>query len=197
MSMTTPTTMRSDEVVALISKTAVLMEQFDRRCGDIEQRLRAHSNELERLSQKVPAIVRQSADGSLHALPGLVMDKLGGSLDRPMQDYQQRLQQAGNNVEAATRGLAREIAQLRHLHRMLLWKAIGAVSCCLLLLLAGGAWLSLHYAQVIRRNQLSAELLQAYNRSDVTLCEGRLCARVEPRGRRYGQHGQYVPVAPR
>jgi hypothetical protein len=40
-------------------------------------------------------------------------------------------------------------------------------------------------------------LLQAYNRADVTLCGGRLCANVETRGRRYGERGQYVPVAPR
>ena len=197
MSTSSPTPMQTAEVAGLISKTAVLMEQFDRRCGDIEQRLRMHSNELERLSQKVPAIVRQSADGSLHILAGLVMDKLGDSLDRPVQDYRQRLQQAGNEIEAAVRGLAGEVARLQRWHRLLLWKAIGAVSCCLLLLLAGGAWLSLHYTQVIRHNQLSAELLQAYNRADVTLCEGRLCAHVEANGKRYGEHGRYAPVAPR
>lgn len=197
MSATVPTTMQPDEVAALISKTAVLMEQFDRRCGEIEQRLRTHSGELERLSQQVPAIVRQSADGSLHALPGLVMDRLGGGLERPVQDYQQRLQRASGELETAALKLGGQIERLQRLHRLLLWKAVAAVSVCLALLLAGGAWLSLHYAGVIEQSRLSANLLQAYNRADVTLCDGQLCAHVDAKGKRYGERGQYVPVAPR
>jgi antitoxin (DNA-binding transcriptional repressor) of toxin-antitoxin stability system len=56
----------------------------------------------------------------------------------------------------------------------------------------------MHYASVIRDNQLSAELLRAYNGADVTLCDhGRLCANVDIRARRYGERGQYLPVAPR
>lgn len=195
---TSPTLpMQPADVAGLISKTAVLMEQFDRRCGEIEQRLRTHSGELERLSQQVPAIVRQSADGSLHALPTLVLDKLGSGLDRSMHDYQQRLKNAGVEVETATGQLADQIARLQRLHRLLLWKTVGAVGACLALLLAGGVWLSMHYTEVIRSNQLSAELLQAYNRADVTLCGRQLCARVDSRGQRYGTHGQYLPVAPR
>lgn len=197
MSASAPGPVQTAEVASLISKTAVLMEQFDRRCGEIEQRLRTHSGELERLSQQVPAIVRQSADGSLHALPGLVMDRLGGGLERPVQDYQKRLNRAGGELEAAAHKLGGQIERLQHLHRLLLWKTVAAVAACLGLLLAGGAWLSLHYAGVIEQNRLSAELLQAYNRADVTLCDGRLCAHIEAKGRRYGERGQYVPVAPR
>lgn len=197
MSATTPGPMQPAEVAGLISKTAVLMEQFDRRCGEIEQRLLTHSGELERLSQQVPAIVRQSADGSLHALPGLVMDRLGGGLERPVQDYQQRLHRAGGELETAALKLGGQIERLQRLHRLLLWKTVAAVAVCLALLLAGGAWLSLHYTGVIEQNRLSAELLQAYNRADVTLCDGRLCANVETRGKRYGERGQYAPVAPR
>ena len=91
-----------------------------------------------------------------------------------------------------------QLARLERLHRLLLWKTVGAVAACLVLLLAGGAWLSMHYAGVIRDNQLSAELLRAYNGADVTLCDGgRLCANIDTSARRYGERGQYVPVAPR
>ena len=38
--------------------------------------------------QQVPTIVRQSADGSLVTRPGLVMEKLGGGLARPVYDDQ-------------------------------------------------------------------------------------------------------------
>jgi hypothetical protein len=190
--------MDEQELTALIGKTAALMEQFDRRCGDIDGRLQALAAELERVTRQVPTIVRQSADGTLATLPALVLDRMGSGLERPVQDYQQRVRTAGTEIEGAALRLSGQISRLERLHRLLLWKTVGAVAACLALLLGGGAWLSMHYAGVIRDNQLSAELLRAYNSADVTLCErGRLCARVDPAARRYGDHGQYAPVAPR
>jgi len=190
--------MDEQQLGALISKTAALMEQFDRRCGDIDGRLQALAAELERVTRQVPAIVRQSADSSLATLPALVMDRLGGGLEQPVHDYQQRVRTAGTEIENAAVRLSGQIGRLERLHHLLLWKTVGAVAACLALLLAGGAWLSMHYAGVIRDNQLSAELLRAYNTADVTLCDrGRLCAHVDPAARRYGDHGQYAPVAPR
>ena len=190
--------MDEQQLTALIGKSAALMEQFDRRCGDIDGRLQALAAELERVTRQVPAIVRQSADGSLATLPALVMDKMSAGLERPVHDYQQRVRTAGTEIEGAALRLSGQIGRLEWLHRLLLWKTVGAVAVCLALLLAGGAWLSMHYTRVIRDNQLSAELLRAYNGADVTLCDhGRLCAHVDTAGRRYGERGQYVPVAPR
>jgi hypothetical protein len=190
--------MDEQQLTALISKTAALMEQFDRRCGDIDGRLQTLAAELERATRQVPAIVRQSADGSLATLPALVMDRMGGGLERPVHDYQQRVRTAGTEIEAAALRLSGQIGRLERLHRLLLWKTVGAVAACLALLLVGGAWLSVHYTRVIRDNQLSAELLRAYNGADVTLCDrGRLCANVDARGHRYGERGQYLPVLPR
>lgn len=190
--------MDEQQLTALIGKSAALMEQFDRRCGDIDGRLQALAGELQTVARQIPSIVRQSADGSLAALPALVMDKMSAGLERPVHDYQQRVRTAGTEIEGAALRLSGQIGRLERLHRLLLWKTVGAVAACLALLLAGGAWLSIHYASVIRDNQLSAELLRAYNGADVTLCErGRLCANVDTTARRYGEHGQYVPVAPR
>lgn len=190
--------MDEQQLTALIGKTAALMEQFHRRCGDIDGRLQALAAELDRVTRQVPTIVRQSADGSLAALPELVIDKMGGGLERPVRDYQQRMRTAGTEIESAALRLSGQIGRLERLHRLLLWKTVGAVAASLALLLAGGAWLSLHYANVIRDNQLSAELLRAYNGADVTLCDhGRLCAKVDTSAGRYGDRGQYVPVAPR
>ena len=46
----------------------------------------------------------------------------------------------------------------------------------------------------VRRYQLSAELLKAYDAADVTLCDGKLCANVDPKGAKSGDEGQYRPV---
>ena len=190
--------MDAQDLTDLISKTAMLMEQFDRRCGAIEQRMQSLGGELQRTAQQVPSIVRQSADGSLVSLPGLVMEKLGGGLDRPMHDYQQRVAVAGREVESAAQALAGQFRRMERLHRLVVWKTAAAVAGCLALLLAGGVWLSMHYARVIRDNRLDAETVQAYNRADIARCgDGQLCARVDLKGRRFGDHGQYLPIKPR
>lgn len=190
--------MDEQELSALISKTAVLMEQFERRCADIDARLQSLGNQLEHTSEQVPAIVRQSADGSLMSLPGLVISKLGDGLEHPVHDYQQRLGVAGKAVEGAARQLSGELSQWQRLHRLLLWKAVAAVTTSLALLLVGGIWLSMHYAKVIRENQLTAEQLTAYRQADIAACgDSQLCAHVDLKGHRFGNHGQYLPIVRR
>ncbi len=82
----------------------------------------------------------------------------------------------------------------------MIWKLVGVVMGTLLLLLAGGIWLSMHYVKVIEENQISADRMKAYNGADVMLCgNGQLCANVGAgnKGQRYGDHRQYAPVMER
>lgn len=189
--------MQQQELETLVGNAAVLMEQFERRCESIDQRLQGLGQNLQALTQQLPAIVKQSADGSLQGLPNQVMSQLKDGLDRPVHDYQQRLRTAGGEISAEAGALAQQLKRMERLHRMLIWKVIGVTAVCLLLLLGGGAWLTMHYADEIRQNQVSADLLNTYNHADVTICDGHLCANVDARGKRYGQHGEYVPVKDR
>lgn len=187
--------MQQEELTALIDKTATLMVQYERRGAAIDARLQALGDTLQGLAQQLPAVVRTSADGVLQTLPAEMGSVMRNGLGQQMDDYRQRLDAAGHDVEKASQSLSGQIGQLQRLHRQLIWKATGAVVLTLALLLAGGAWLSMHYIRVIRDNQLSAELLKAYNSADVTVCgNGSLCANVDPRGTRYGEHRQYLPV---
>ena len=53
----------------------------------------------------------------------------------------------------------------------------------------------MHYTKVIEDNQITADLMRAFNRADVVLCEkNQLCANVDTKGKRYGDHKQYFPV---
>lgn len=182
--------MQQQELEVLIGHAAILMEQFERRCEHIEQHLLS-------LGQQVPAIVKQSADGSLQNLPNQVMGQIRDGLERPVQDYQQRLRHAGSEVSAEASALTQQLKRLEQLHRMLIWKILGVTAVCLLLLLGGGAWLAMHYADVIKQNQMSADLVIMYNHADVTICDGHLCANVDPKGKRYGEHGEYLSVRAR
>lgn len=186
--------MDQDHLSTLIAKTAVLMEQFERRCEEIERHQATLSQDLQHLAQQVPAVVRQSADQSFSTLPG----EVAGRLQQPVQDYERRLQQAGEELANGSQELARQLVRLQSLHRHLVWKSAGITAACLLLLFAGGAWLADHYYGVIRDNQLAAELLQAYNRADVRVCDGgRLCANVNRDARGQGPRGEYLPVKSR
>jgi hypothetical protein len=190
--------MQEDELAALIDKTATLMVHYERRGAAIDARLQALADALQGLTQQLPAVVRTSADGAMQALPAEMGSVMREGLDPSIGDYRRRLDAASGDVERTARALAGQIGQLQRVHRQLIWKTVGAAVLTLALLLTGGVWLSMHYTRVIRDNQLSAELLKAYNGADVTLCgRGELCANVDTRGARYGEHRQYLPVKPR
>jgi len=190
--------MQHDELVTLVSKTSDLMERFQRTCDTIAQAQQEQTRQLQWITKQLPGVVQQTAKDSLDHLPGLVMGKVQDGLERPVHDYQQRLLHAGSEIEKRFQTLADQISRLERLHRLLIWKVVGVTAMCFLLLLGGGIWLSMHYTRVIQDNQLNAQLLQAYNAADVTLCgKNQLCAKVDIKGQHYGEHGEYVHVMPR
>lgn len=189
--------MDQNDLTALISQTAQLMEQFERRCDHLGERMQGLMQDMQGLTTQLPLIVGQSADASMRMLPGRVVQEAREGLEQVARNYQQRLHASGEEVSGATLALATRIRQLEQLHRHLLWKTVGATVCCLVLLLAGGVWLSMHYRKVIAQNQLSAQLMKAYNEADVNLCDGRLCANIDTKAGRFGEHRQYVPVMAR
>lgn len=189
--------MQQEELTALIGKTASLMEQFERRCVEIERRQQESTQALQALAQQVPAAVRQSADQSLKELPRQLLHQVQHGLERPVEGYENRLKDAGTHLGAGAQALATQIQRMEALHRHLVWKTVAAAGGSVALLLAGALWLGVHYANIIRENQLSAELLQAYNRADVTRCGDRLCANVDMKATPVGAQQQYRPVQAR
>lgn len=189
---------QQDELTALIDKTATLMAQYEHRGGAIDARLQALSDALQGLAQQLPGVLKTSADGVLQALSAEIGSLVRSSLEQSVTGYRQRVDAAGHHIQTASQALARQISQLQRLHRQLIWKSAGGAVVALALLPAGGAWLSMHCTRAIRDNQVSAELLKAYNGADVTVCgEGNLCANVDTRGGRYGEHRQDLPARPR
>jgi hypothetical protein len=184
----------------LISKTAMLMEKFERNCTDIDQRQQALAQQLNDLTQRLPQVVRQSAESSLQVLPGEVLGKVQSGLEQPVSQYEKRLNDAGTRVNEGSGALAQQLQRMEKLHKQLVWKTAAVAVGSMLLVLVGGIWLSSHYYAIIREYQLSADLLKAYNRADVTLCGKngeQLCANVDREAQGYGDQGQYVPVKPR
>jgi len=77
------------------------------------------------------------------------------------------------------------------------WQFVGITAVVVILMVGGAIGLSSHYLGVIKENKLSAEMLKAINRADVTLCDGNLCAQVDKKAKRWGEKGEYLPVRPR
>lgn len=189
--------MREQEVMALVERTAMLMEQYERRCSRLDQQLAAVTRELQQLAQQVPAVIGRSADDSLRALSGQVMGRISQGLTQPVDAYEQRLRSAGHLLADGAQDIAAQIRRMERLHRAIVWKTVGAVLGSLLLMLVGSIWLSRHYYGVIRDHQIAGDLLKAYNGADVVRCGERLCANIDDAGKRYGDQGQYRPVRPR
>ncbi|HYP84803.1 hypothetical protein [Variovorax sp.] len=179
--------MDDQSVASLVSRMAALVETFDRRCVHTSEQLRE-------VVKAVPGAVKQSADEQLRALPREVVDSVRTGIGQPVAAYEQRLRLAGEQLQRASQALAAQVQRAESLHRHLVWKMVATTLGGLVLLWGGGAWLSTHYYREISRNQISAELLQAYNRADVTLCGDQLCAKVNGKDKRFGA---YLPVKPR
>jgi hypothetical protein len=174
------------------------MEQFERRCDAIDQRLQSTSGELQALTQHLPNVVEHAAVVSMQSLPGQVLSEVRHGLSQPVADYQQRLDKAGSDVGKVSQSLAMQIKRMDVLQRLLIWKVLGATATCLVLLLGGGIWLAMHYTRVIQENQIAADLMRTYNGADVVLCEkDRLCANIDIKGKRYGDRRQYFQVMAR
>lgn len=189
--------MNAQDPLALVSKAASLMEQFERRCIELEQQQNRLAQQLEHVAQSLPGVMTRSAEQTLQRVPDTLIRSMQQGMEQPVAGFEKRLQQAGSLIGEGAQSLSDQLRRIERGQRVLLLKGAAVVIGSLLLLLAGGGWLLTQYRDEIRDNQLRAELLRAYNVADVTLCDGRLCANVETKGAAYGDRRQYRPVRPR
>lgn len=189
--------MQVNDATRLVSNVSALMERFERRAQQIEGDLQTSHHHLQQLAQQVPGVIRQATDAEMQKLPGAVMGKIEAGIQQPVFAYEQRLQTASQQLQQASQVLSARIMALQALHRHLIWKIAGVALGSLVLVLLGGSWISKHYYDEIRRNQLSAELLKAYDAADVTLCGGKLCVNVDAKSEKFGDAGQYRIVRDR
>jgi len=189
--------MDTDRITDLVASASALMERFERRTQQIEGSLQSARQQLQELSQHLPETLRRAADTEMQQLRGSVVSAVDAGIGQSVSTYQARLETSGKDVQHASQALMAQIHAARTLYRHLMWKVVGVCLASLALIVLGGGWLSRHYYDEIRRYQLSAQLLKAYDAADVTLCDGRLCANIDPKGEAFGEDDQYRPVRDR
>lgn len=190
--------MNDTELAALISKTAVLMEHYQRMCAQMEQQQKQMSAMLQTLARQIPTQLNDSAQAAFKPLAMNASTALHGALKIPLKQHEQQMGQATRQLGDGAQALAAEVRRYQLASRGVLWKSVATAVSAVLILLVGAIWLGGHYRREISKNQLEATLLRAYNQADVVLCnDGRLCANVDPRARALDADGRYRPVRPR
>ena len=186
------------ELEDLISKTALLMERYQRICTELGQQQSQLSAALNGLAQSLPAQFRASADAAVAGLSRDSTTAVKQALLAPISAYEQQLAASANKVGRSSDALAAEVKRLQLASRGVLWKSIALSIASVAILLVGATWLGARYKTEIERSQVEAQLLRAYNRADVVLCgKEQLCANVDPRGKGIGEDGRYRQVRPR
>lgn len=189
--------MSGQDMKQVVGQTAALLEGFHRRTRDIDDRVEATRQSVDHLSQRVPEVIRRSVDAVVSKVPDRVAQDIRSRMDDVTATYERRLREASDDTRQAAEGVSKQLARLERLHRHLVWKVAGAVGGALVVLSVGAVLLGWHYKDIIHDNRIQAELMQAYNAADVRLCDGVLCANVDTKGHKFGEHGEYRPIRPR
>lgn len=185
--------MDRDDLQAQLLHTAELLEQFRRLAEQASQSQRHSAQELHRLTDAAPQILRGAANENFALLASQLQRDLGANLERIVEATRRKLLETGQQM-TQTAHQSQQAAD--RLHRVVrgVWMAAACSVVMLATCLGSGIWLSSHYYEEVRRHQISAELLKAYNAADVTLCAGKLCANVDARAEGFGDQRQYRPV---
>lgn len=167
-----------DTTVRLAWLADRLDERSERATHALEQAAALASSSAQRLDQ----CGAQLAHDVVQAVGQRAAAALKTATDAALADARQALAAHVQQVQATDRALvlSRE-AMARHHAR---WWVIApglAVLACAIAMLATAAWVA-QARRDVARHRIEADLLHAYNEADVTLCDGRLCARMHPSG---------------
>jgi hypothetical protein len=148
-------------------------------------------------TQQLPLAARQTAESALQKLPSQVVHSVRDGLEQPVENYQQALDEAGSKIKASAYALAQQIERMEHQHRIVIWKVLGAA-----VISFGTAAYRGHMAinalyQCDLREPDKCGIAQSLQRRRCRSLWQRLCAKVDLRGQRYGEKGEYLPVGPR
>ncbi|MGO1072735.1 hypothetical protein [Lysobacter sp. CA199] len=185
--------MQSQELKEVIVQAAGLLEYFKREAEASGQTSREAAERLAQAAELGPRLLRQAADEAFAQVSGNATRAVRDGVQAPLETFERRMLDNDKRIAAATNEFSKAAGRLDALQRRLLLAA-GFSALAIALAIAATTVVLWQMKQEIRRNQISVELLRAYNKADVTLCEGRLCARIDPKAKPYGD---YLPVAPR
>lgn len=164
-----------------------------------EERLRQVVNEqlqiLHAGVQRAGGDVNRVVESAMPRLTQLSQQALASTLNPAAQKFEQTLQHANKTLQAATSSYVQAQQRLTLKASRGMFLATAALGLAALVAAGAGGYLLFHVRQEVARLQPQVEYLEAINRADWVPCgEGRLCARVEEKGQRYGARKDYSRI---
>jgi hypothetical protein len=186
--------MHTDDVrKTTVVEAASLVERLSRVSKELTESNLQATAVLQSTTRAVPDLLRQAAQQTLGQLSAETAQSVRQGLHEPLDGFNRQVIDNINCINGVTHGLTQAQERVAAVVGKLTWLVTGVLATMLLIVLVGGGVLW-HYHSVIAESRIQADLMRAYNRADVNLCGGQLCARVDRADKRYGD---YMLVRPR
>lgn len=165
------------------------MQQREERLRDI---INAQLQLLQAGVQRAGGDVGRVVESALPRLTQLSQQALASTLDPASKQFEHALQRANKTLQAATDDYAQAQKGLALKASRGMTLATAALGLAALIAAASAVYLLHNARQEVVRLQPQRTYYEAIGQADWVACgDGRLCARVETKGARYGQGGQY------
>jgi hypothetical protein len=184
----------ADDLKTLALRLAALGERLDQRSEVASRRVEQAAAVLDRGAQQFSASTAGFTRDVAHSLRQQAGEIVGSGIGAAAGAFDQQVRAAAKSVSAATRALETEVQALRRERRTWAWMGGGSMLVAGLLAVGASLFAVTEGRKQLAQQRIEAELLRAYNRADVTLCDGALCANVDDAGPRRGDRKQYRPV---
>jgi hypothetical protein len=189
--------MDTEELKALTVRLAAVAERLDQRSVAAVQQVEQAAGMLERGAQQLSASTGGFTREVAQSLRQQAGEIVGGGIAPAVGAFDQQIKAAAKSAANAARGLEAEVLALRRERRTWAWMGSGAMLLGGALAVGASLFAVTESRRQLEQHRVEAALLQAYNRADVTLCDGALCANVDDTAPRRGERKQYQPVRPR
>lgn len=189
--------METEQLKTLIVQLAAVVERLDQRSESAVQRVEQSSIALDRSAQHLGSSASGFSREVAQALQQQSADIIGKGLSGAVEQFNRQLGHTARLATAAADEFEQQRKALNRERKAWLWLGCGALLIGSLLSIGTAIYAVKQSRQELAGNRVEATLLHAYNRADVTLCDGALCANIDSKGPRYGDTKQYRPVKPR
>lgn len=186
--------MDADDLKTLALRLAALGERLDQRSEAASRRVEQAAAALDRGAQQLSASTAGFTRDVAQALRHQAGEIVGSGIGAAAGAFDEQVRAAAKSASAAARGLEAEVQALRRERRTWAWMGGGAMLLGGFLAVGASLFAVTEGRRQLAQQRVEAELLRAYNRADVTLCDGVLCANVDDAGPRRGDRKQYRPV---
>ncbi len=190
-------TIETTEARQLLLKLLDLAERMETRDARVIELLSRQAAALQDSAHALHAGGQRLGADALAVLREQSRDAVNAGVSEAVAQSRERLAQAAVDAGRASESLRVAGDALLHRRRLWAWAVPAGLIVGSVLAVGGAAYAVAHARSQVQRHHVEAALLRAYNQADVTLCDGRLCANVDMRGRGVGAQEQYRPVQPR